>query len=286
LSLTRVEIWGVLNVTPDSFSDGGRFVGLEAAVAHGERMHAEGADVLDVGGESSRPPGRTYGVGASEVSADEENARVLPVVAALVERGLRVSVDTVKAKVAQAAVRAGAAIINDVSCGRDPELLRVVADSRVELVLMHTRGRGERSGANVAYVDVVGEVREELLRAVERATLAGVRPESIWLDPGVGFAKTAAQSAALIAATPRLVATGHRVLVGASRKSFLAELTAPEGAALPGPSERLGGSLAAATMAVLGGARAVRVHDVRETQQAVRLTEHMVVLSQGGGSPA
>jgi dihydropteroate synthase len=154
---------------------------------------------------------------------------------------------------------------------------------------MHNRGRGERSGANVAYVDVVGDVRDELLRAVERATLAGVRPEAIWLDPGVGFAKTAAQSAALIAATPRLVATGHRVLVGASRKSFLAELTSPEGALLPGPSERLGGSLAAATLAVMGGARAVRVHDVRETHQAVRLTERLVAAMrsiEAAGSPS
>jgi dihydropteroate synthase len=275
-SLTPVELWGVLNVTPDSFSDGGRFLAVEAALAHAERMRAEGADVLDVGGESSRPPGRTYGSGASEVGAEEECARVLPVIEALARRGCRVSIDTVKAEVAAAAVRAGAAIINDVSCGRDSALLRVAAEHGSELVLMHNRGRGERSGANVAYVNVVADVREELLQAVERARQAGVRPEAIWLDPGVGFAKTAAQSAALVAATPSFVATGHRVLVGPSRKSFLAELTVPAGGASAEPGERLGGTAAAVTMAVIGGARAVRVHDVRDMHQAVRLTEVML----------
>jgi dihydropteroate synthase len=287
---TPVELWGVLNVTPDSFSDGGRFLAADAALAHAERMRAEGADVLDVGGESSRPPGRTYGSGAPEVSAAEESARVLPVIEALAARGFRVSIDTVKAEVADAAVRAGAAVINDVSCGRDSALLRVAAERGAELVLMHNRGRGERSGANVAYVDVVAEVREELLQAVERAVQVGVRREAIWLDPGVGFAKTAAQSAALIAATSRFVATGHRVLVGPSRKSFLAELTVPASGVLPGPAERLGGTAAAVTVAVLGGARAVRVHDVRDMHQAVRLTEHMLaaVARDGGGgsSPA
>lgn len=273
------ELWGVLNVTPDSFSDGGEFMALERALAQAERMLAEGASVIDVGGESSRPPGATYGAGAVEVSAAEEIARVVPVIAALSSRGVRVSVDTVKPQVAEAAVKAGARIINDVSCGRSLELMRVAAEAGAELVLMHNRGRGERSGTNVVYDNVITDVRDELMRALERAVSAGVRREAIWLDPGVGFAKTAAQSAALVAATPTLVATGQRVLVGPSRKSFVAELAVEKGAQLPAPAERLGGTAAAVVVAVLGGAHAVRVHDVREMHQAVRLAEHM------GGAP-
>lgn len=271
----RTEIWGVLNITPDSFSDGGRFLAFDAAVAHGERMLAWGADVLDVGGESSRPPGQTYGAGAVTVSAEEERARVVPVIRALKAKGARISIDTVKAEVALAAVEAGASIINDVSSGRSAELLRVAAETGAELVLMHNRGRGERSGANVAYVNVVADVREELLRAVERARAAGVRDEAIWLDPGLGFAKTAAQSGELLAATAAFVATGYRVLVGASRKSFLAELSpAPDGS-LPDPDARLGATAASVTLAVLYGAHAVRVHDVREMRQAARFVERL-----------
>ena len=269
------ELWGVLNVTPDSFSDGGQFVAIDRALAHAERMIAEGAAVIDVGGESSRPPGITYGAGAPEVSVEDEIARVVPVIAELAARGVRVSVDTVKPQVARAALQAGARIVNDVSCGRSEELLRAAAEASAELVLMHNRGRGERSGANVVYDNVITDVRDELMRALERALSAGMRREAVWLDPGVGFAKTAAQSAALVAATPVFVATGQRVLVGPSRKSFVAELAAQSGESLPPPSERLGGTAAAVVVAVLGGAHAVRVHDVREMHQAVRLMEHM-----------
>jgi dihydropteroate synthase len=281
------ELWGVLNVTPDSFSDGGEFLAIDRALAQAERMLAEGASVIDVGGESSRPPGTTYGAGSVEVSAAEEIARVVPVIAALSARGVRVSVDTVKAQVAEAALKAGARIVNDVSCGRSTELMCVAAQAGAELVLMHNRGRGERSGTNVVYDNVITDVRDELMRALERALSAGMRREAVWLDPGVGFAKTAAQSAALVAATPTLVATGQRVLVGPSRKSFVAELAMDrgkdEGAQLPAPGERLGGTAAAVVVAVLGGAHAVRVHDVREMHQAVRLAENMA--AHMGGAP-
>lgn len=262
------EVMGVLNVTPDSFSDGGRFVELELAVAHAERMRAEGADVIDVGGASSRPPGKTYGAGAAPVSAVEEVARVAPVVEALVARGMRVSVDTTRAEVADAALARGATIINDVSMGSDDALLDVVARGGAELVLMHTRGGGRVDAATTGYRDVVEDVLEELRGAIARAVSRGVAPERVWIDPGVGFAKLPSQSAALVGATARLVASGHRVLVGASRKSFIGRLAPlPDGSAPP-PEQRLGGSIAAVTVAVLGGAHAVRVHDVAASRQA------------------
>ncbi len=263
----------MLNVTPDSFSDGGRFDDASRALSHAARMHAEGADVIDVGGESSRPPGRTYGDGAAHVPADEELSRVLPVVETLVADGVRVSVDTVKGVVAEAALAAGAAIINDVSCGADPTLLAAVAAAGGEVVLMHTRGGGRVDASTTGYGDVVAEVLEELFRAVERARAAGIARERIWIDPGVGFAKTAAQSVALLGNLDAFVATGYPVLVGASRKSFIARTVAAKGGREPAPAERLGGSLAAVTAAVMAGARAVRVHDVAESAQAARLTE-------------
>lgn len=264
---SECEIWGVLNVTPDSFSDGGAFLAVDQAVQHGLRMLREGADVLDVGGESSRPPGRTYGQ-VSAVPEAEELARVLPVLERLRAYGPRLSIDTVKARVAECAVRAGASIVNDVSCGRSEGLLRVVAETGVELVLMHNRGRGERTAGNVRYQDVVNDVREELMAALDRAVSAGVAVERIWLDPGIGFAKTAQQSAALLARLEALVQSGQRVLVGASRKSFIAELSPLAHGELPEPAQRLGGSLAAVTVAVLRGAHAVRVHDVLASRQA------------------
>ncbi len=276
------QVWGVLNVTPDSFSDGGSWNAPEAAVSHAERMLAEGADVIDVGGESSRPAGRTYGAGASLVSAEEEAARVVPVVERLVrDLGARVSVDTVKGEVARRALDAGAAVINDVSGGEDPELLRAVAGGSADLVLMHNRRRGEVTEDNTCYEDLVGDVLSELLRAVARAAEAGVRPERIWIDPGLGFAKTAAQSLELLARTRELVETGHPVLVGSSRKSFLAEIAPSPGGERPGPRERLGGTAASVTVAVLGGARAVRVHDVAPMRQAVLLAEAVRATLEG-----
>lgn len=273
-STCECEIWGVLNVTPDSFSDGGAFLDADSALHQGVRLLREGAIVLDVGGESSRPPGRTYGAVAG-VSETEELRRILPVIRALRACGARISVDTVKAKVAEGAVLAGAEIVNDVSCGRSEALLRVAAESGVELVLMHNRGRGERSSENTRYRDVVNEVRDELLGALDRAMTAGVARERIWLDPGIGFAKSAAQSATLLAWTDVLVATGQRVLVGASRKSFIGELAPLASGARPEPSQRAGGTAAALAVAVLRGAHAVRVHDVLEMRQAVLMATRL-----------
>lgn len=277
-------VWGVLNVTPDSFSDGGRYLDLDAAVAHGLALAAAGADVIDVGGESTRPRGATYGEGYQDVSADEERARVVPVIERLVAAGLVISVDTVKAEVAEAAIAVGARYVNDVSMGRSERLLEVCARSSVELVLMHNRGRGEVREPFTVYGDVIVDVRAELLAAVDRACTFGVARERIWLDPGLGFAKTPAQSGALLAATSTFVATGLPVLVGASRKSFLAALTTAEGPVAP-PTERLGGSIAAAVVAALAGARAVRVHDVAPTRQALALVGALG-LGAELGSPA
>lgn len=270
----RCGIWGVLNATPDSFSDGGRFMARAAGLAHAERLLNEGATVIDVGGESSRPAGRTYGSGALSVDADEESARVLPIIEGLVtELSATVSIDTVKAEVARRAVDAGATIVNDVSCGRSAELLDVVAKSGVELVLMHTRGRGEVNAENTRYGDVVADVVAELLTAVQRAVGRGVAREKVWIDPGLGFAKTAEQSLVLLAATASMVATGQRVLVGPSRKSFIASLAPDHDGKLPDHAAREGGTAAAVTFAVLGGAHAVRVHDVATMRQAVTLAE-------------
>jgi dihydropteroate synthase len=262
------EIWGVLNVTPDSFSDGGSFVAVEAALQQGIRLLREGATVLDVGGESSRPSGSTYGEVAS-VSEAEELRRVLPVVEGLRAYCDRISVDTVKAAVAERALKAGAQIVNDVSCGRSEMLLRVVAEAGAELVLMHNRGRGERSVENTRYRDVARDVRDELMAALDRAVTAGVSAEKIWIDPGIGFAKTALQSATLLAQVDLLVATGQRVLVGPSRKSFIAELAPLASGAPPEPHQRSGGTAAALVVAILRGAHGVRVHDVLDMRQAV-----------------
>jgi dihydropteroate synthase len=266
-SAAGCEVWGVLNVTPDSFSDGGAFLSVDAALHHAARMLREGAAVLDVGGESSRPPGTTYGQ-VPAVTEAEELRRVIPVIEGLRALGARVSIDTVKARVAERALRAGAEIINDVSCGRSEALLSVAAASGCELVLMHNRGRGERSAANTRYKDVVADVRDELMAAVDRAVTAGCTPSQIWIDPGVGFAKTAHQSLALIAHTEVLVATGQRVLVGPSRKSFIGELAPLATGESPSPQQRVGGTAAAVAISVMQGAHAVRVHDVLALRQA------------------
>lgn len=268
------QIWGVLNVTPDSFSDGGLYLDHDAALAHAKRMLADGADVIDIGGASSRPRGHLYADGAVPVDVDEEASRVGALVAA-VARGLgaRVSIDTTKAAVACVAIDAGAVIVNDVSCAASNELLGVVAERGVEYVLMHSRGSGAVEVPNTAYEDVVAEVLVELHQAAARAARSGISRDRLWLDPGLGFAKTAAQSMTLLARTDALVATGLRVLCGPSRKGFIAEYAPfPEGAR-PSASEREPGTLAAITIAVLQGARAVRVHDVRAARQAVLVAE-------------
>jgi dihydropteroate synthase len=281
----RCEIWAVVNVTPDSFSDGGRFLDCSAAIARGAELLALGADVLDIGGASSRPRGKTYGPGAGEVSVEEELRRVIPVIEGVTARhGARVSVDTTRAEVAEAALRAGACIVNDVSNGASQALLEVVARAGAQLVLMHNRGDGSVSGQNIVYRDVVESVVSELLQAVDRARQAGVRPEQIWLDPGVGFAKTSADSLAVIAGLPKLLETGHRVLLGPSRKSFISAIEAQAGVTpQSSANERLGGTAAAVTMGVALGAHAVRVHDLPEMRQTVLVTEAMLEAGAGRG---
>lgn len=258
-------VFGVLNVTPDSFSDGGRHLDPNAAVARGLRLLADGADVLDIGGESTRPSGEIYGAGRRQVSFAEELARVMPVVDALRRATDRpLSIDTRKSRVAVAAIKAGVRYVNDVSGGTfDPELLAVVADSDADLVLMHTRGTPETMAELTSYGDVVSEVCAELLGRVDAALAAGVRRERIWIDPGFGFAKTPAQSRRLLSGLGALVALGLPVLAGASRKSML-------GSAHP-PESRVPESLAAALWAAQAGARGLRVHDVEPTVRALRL---------------
>ena len=278
----RCQVWAVLNVTPDSFSDGGEAFTLEAALDKAKRLLADGADILDVGGASSRPPGATYGQGAQPVSTEEELARVVPVVRALThELGARVSIDTTRAEVARAALDAGATIVNDVSNGASEALLEVVAAASAELVLMHNRGDGSVSGDNAQYRSVIDDVIAELSAAAVRASCAGVAFGKIWLDPGIGFAKNAGASLAVLAALPRVLQLGYRVLVGPSRKSFIAAVERQAGAKESTPQQRIGGTAAAVTAAVLAGAHGVRVHDVREMRQAVLLTE--ALRSIGGG---
>lgn len=254
---------GVLNVTPDSFSDGGRYVDRGHAVAHGVAMRDAGADVVDVGGESTRP-------GAGRIDADTEAARVLPVVRDLVAEGVRVSIDTTRAAVADAALEAGATLVNDVSGGlADPSMARVVATARVPWVLMHWRGHSDRMAELASYEDVIGEVRSELVARADAAVLAGVDPDRIVLDPGLGFAKTAAHNWALLRRLDVLVALGFPVLVGASRKRFLGQLLAEaDGTVRPLPG-RDTATAAVSALAAHAGAWGVRVHDVDSTMDAV-----------------
>ena len=253
---------GVLNLTPDSFSDGGRFVERDRAVAHGLAMLEEGADLLDLGAESTRPGGGVYGAGAAEVPADEEWARLGPVLGEL--RRLTdapLSVDTRKGEVAGRALAAGADLINDVSALADPALGAAVAAAGCPLVLMHSRGDLATMQRRLHYDDLLGEVREELAAAVGRAAAAGVDPGQLVLDPGIGFAKSYDGNLALLRRLDAFAGLGRPLLVGASRKSFIGHLTGAP------PAERLAGSLAAVAWAAAGGAALVRVHDVAATVQ-------------------
>lgn len=255
----RPEVWGVLNVTPDSFSDGGRYLDLGAALAQARRLLAAGADVIDVGGESTRP-------GAEPVTAIEERERAMPVVRALAEAGIRVSIDTLNAETAVAAVRAGARIVNDVSGGlADPAMLPTVAGLGVDYVAMHWRGRSEVWDAVSDYADVVAEVRDELRSRIDDALAAGIAPGRLWLDPGLGFAKRSDDNWALLRGLPAIVDLGFPVLVGASRKRFLGALL-PEGA--PVEQRDLPTAVVSALCAA-AGVRAVRVHDAASTAQAL-----------------
>lgn len=254
-------VMGIVNVTPDSFSDGGRHEGAQAAVEHGLRLLADGADLLDIGGESTRP-------GAAPVSEAEELARVIPVLSGLrAGTDAPLSVDTMKPAVARAAMAAGAAIWNDVSALTAPGACETAAELGCQVVLMHMRGEPRTMQAAPHYDNVVGEVEAFLLARASAALAAGVARDRIWLDPGIGFGKTVAHNLALLAALPRLVALGYPVLLGASRKRFIASLD-PLGKEA---GARLGGSLAAALRGGAAGVAAVRVHDVRETVQALRV---------------
>lgn len=256
----RPQVMGIVNVTPDSFSDGGRFVGLEAGLDHARRLIADGADILDIGGESTRP-------GAAPVSEADEIARVVPLIAAIrAESAVAISIDTMKPAVARAAVAAGATIWNDVAAlGFAPEGPAVAAELGCDVVLMHMQGEPRSMQAAPAYDDVVGEVLAFLAARAGAAMAAGVARKKIWLDPGIGFGKTVEHNLALLAALPLFVETGFPVLLGASRKRFIQGLDPLAVEA----SGRLGGSLAAALAGARAGVTVVRVHDVRETVQAL-----------------
>jgi len=250
------RVIGILNVTPDSFSDGGRFLDVERAVAHALRMHAEGADVIDVGGESTRP-------GAAEVPADEELRRILPVVEGIVAADVAVSVDTSKPEVMRAALAAGASMINDVRALRAPGAVEAVARTQAGICLMHMQGEPRTMQHAPFYLDVSAEVREFLLRRAQACIDAGVDRDRILIDPGIGFGKDLAQNLALLNALPDLACAGFPVLVGWSRKSSLARIIGRQ------TGDRLAASIGAALAAVAQGAAWVRVHDVRETVDAL-----------------
>jgi dihydropteroate synthase len=258
ISLDRPRVMGIVNVTPDSFSDGGRGMQVQSAIDAGLAMVADGADIIDVGGESTRP-------GAAPEPLDVEQNRVVPVIRVLATAGHCVSVDTRNASTMRAALAAGARIVNDVTgLAHDPLAAAVVAEHACPVVLMHMRGEFATMYAQARYDDVAAEVRAELLLRIEAGIRAGIRPEQIAIDPGIGFAKQAAHSLAALRGLPALVSLGFPVLVGASRKSFIGAV-----AREPDAGRRLGGSLAAALFAVSRGASILRVHDVRETVQAL-----------------
>jgi dihydropteroate synthase len=263
LSLDRPLVMGILNVTPDSFSDGGQFFSLEAAVAQARRMRDEGADIIDVGGESTRPQG------ATPVAADEELRRVIPVIAAIAESlpEIVISIDTVKAGVTARAIAAGARVVNDVSGFRlDPGMGEICARSGAAVVLMHSRGTVSEMGtyAHAQYTDVIDEVFGELRESVQRAEHAGVAPECIAVDPGLGFAKRSEHSLDVLAAIPELASWGYPVVVGASRKRFVGEIVGVQDAA-----SRVHATVGANVAALHGGARIFRVHDVAANRQAL-----------------
>lgn len=258
----RTAVMGIVNVTPDSFSDGGRYFDSEKAIAHGIVLADQGADIIDVGGESTRP-------GARPVSAGEEMERVLPVI-----RGLRravsipISVDTTKAEVARAAVDEGADMVNDISAMRfDPAMAPLIAAAKLPVVLMHMQGTPRTMQQSPRYQDVVEEVKEFLRSRIRFALEAGVSAERIIIDPGIGFGKELGHNLALLRGLPALASLGQPLLVGPSRKTFVGKLLDA------GPEERLEGSLAVAVAAVLAGANIIRTHDVKESRRAIRIAD-------------
>jgi dihydropteroate synthase len=265
----RTLVMGILNVTPDSFSDGGRFLDRAAAVAHATRMVDDGADILDVGGESTRP-------GSNAVSVDEELERVRPVIERLAELhpAIPISIDTRKASVAAEALTAGASIVNDVSGGADPDMFDVVRDRDAAVVLMHMRGEPKTMQEAPRYDDVVGEVHEYLRQRIEAAELAGIDPERIAIDPGIGFGKDLEHNLELMRRVDMLLDLRRPVLVGPSRKRFLGTiLDVPE-------DDRVEGTIGAVVWLVSRGAHLARVHDVREVVRAVRVAN---AIARAGG---
>jgi dihydropteroate synthase len=272
----RICVIGVLNVTPDSFSDGGRHDSVDAAVEHGLALRAAGADLVDVGGESTRP-------GAQRISADEELRRVKPVISTLAAHGVPVSVDTYRAAVAEAALGAGASVVNDVSGGLgDADMAAVVRAAGCPWILMHWRGHSDRMQDLAHYDDVVREVHAELMARVDAAVAAGVDADRLVIDPGLGFAKTGAHNWALLAALDRFVGTGLPVLVAASRKSFLGRLLAAADGTPRPVGEREDATVAISTHCAQQGVWGVRVHDVRASVDAA-LTVRAIAAA---GAPA
>ena len=261
----RPLVMGILNVTPDSFSDGGQFFDSAAAVAHARRMAGEGADILDVGAESTRP----Y-LGATPVAPDDELARLKPALGEIVRLGLPVSIDTLKAKIAAWALEQGATILNDVwGLQRDPDMARVAAEHGVPVIVMHNRETADPA------LDIMADVQAFFLRSLDIATRAGIARGRIVLDPGVGFGKTPEQSIAMIARLAELRSFGLPLLVGLSRKRFIDSISPSK------PAERIGGSIAGNVLSVLNGADIVRVHDVAETVQALRVTQAIRAAAHG-----
>ena len=259
----RPLLMGILNVTPDSFSNDGEHFKPEVAIAHATEMVKDGADIIDVGGESTRP-------GAERVSSEEQIKRVIPVIEAVRENipeNIMISIDTTSAKVAEKALGAGASMLNDVSAGReDPEMFSLVAQKQVPIVLMHMQGQPNTMQAKPSYDDVVKEVCEFLLERAKHAEEAGVQREQIYIDPGIGFGKTLAHNLELIANLGKLVEQPYQVLLGASRKRFMKELCDVEQY-----NELVGGTCASTSYAVLAGVSIIRVHDVKENRQALNV---------------
>ena len=269
---TRTLVMGILNVTPDSFSDGGEFFSLDSALAHAEQMIAEGADIIDVGGESTRPGG-----GAAIVSAKEEQKRVLPVISQLAKRSsVPISIDTTKAVVARAALDAGAAIVNDISALRfEPQIANEVAKSGAGLVLMHSRGTPGALHGLPPVANIIEEVTNSLRSSIEIALQRGVKRESVVIDPGIGFGKSQEQNIELIAKLDQLIAAfpDFPLLVGTSRKSFLGRILG-DADGNPAPAdERLHATMASTTVAILKGAHIVRVHAVKAAVDAIKTTD-------------
>ncbi len=264
LVLDRTRVMGVLNVTPDSFSDGGLYYEPEAAIRRGLEMVEQGADLIDLGGESTRPR-------SDPVSADEEWRRVGPVLEALCRKAdVPVSIDTMKPEVAEKAIGAGASIVNDVSGMRNPAMVRLVASAKVGVVAMHMLGNPKTMQDHPHYADVVGEVKAFLAERIRVLQAAGVPSEAIAIDPGIGFGKALDHNLALLRGLGDFAALGHPVVLGVSRKSFIGKLGAGEA------GERLAGSLAAATVAVARGANIIRAHDVMETVRAMRVADALL----------